>query len=177
MKPNGFFFVLFFLYLKTCDSITCFKISSINARANACMLNRWKSQLSHCSPCVHLILISILLLAPITPMFCSFIFLFVCMCIIFLCTWVEFWFDITLKKEHTNIYRYYQNVWNSKFGYCVPMSLPLVSSQSRKDLINIVTSYLLAIHSLNRVVLRRTSPECYFFSCFQPNTSCIVVPT
>jgi hypothetical protein len=47
-----------------------------------------------------------------------------------------------------------RNVWNPNFHYCVAMNIPLVSSLSKKDLINIVTSYLLAILSLTRVVLR-----------------------
>ena len=47
-----------------------------------------------------------------------------------------------------------RNVWNPNFHYCVPMSLPPVASLSKKNLINIVTSYLLAIHSFTGVVLR-----------------------
>jgi len=50
------------------------------------------------------------------------------------------------------------------------MSLPLVSSLSKTDLINIVASYLLAIHSLIRVVLRRTSPERYFSFVYSDQT-------
>ena len=50
------------------------------------------------------------------------------------------------------------------------MSLPLDSSLSKKDLINIVTSYLLAIRSLTRVVLRRTNPEGYFSFVFSEQT-------
>lgn len=135
------------------------------ARPNVFMLYTWKSQLFHCSLCVQLILISILLLAIISSMFLSFIFLFM---------YVSYFyvhgqnFNLTFRwrssmPPNTELT---WNLRNSKFRYWLSMSLPLVSSLSKMDLINIVPSYLLTILSLTSVVLRRTSSERYFSFVF-----------